>query len=78
VKRKLEPKEIFAKRLKELREEHQLTQEQLADKIDTNKQTLSRYEKNQREPGINIVAKIADFFEVSIDYLAGRKNQKKS
>ncbi len=72
----MEPREVFAKRLKELREKHLLTQEQLADKIATNKQTLSRYEKNQREPGINIVTKIADFFEVSVDYLAGRKNQK--
>ena len=72
----MKPQEVFAKRLKELREENNLTQEQLADKIDTTKQTLSRYEKNQREPGINIVTKIADFFEVSLDYLAGRKNQK--
>jgi transcriptional regulator with XRE-family HTH domain len=76
VKIKVEPKEIFAKRLKDLREEHHLTQEQLAEKIATNKQTLSRYEKNQREPGINIVTRIANFFEVSIDYLAGRKNQR--
>lgn len=76
VKIELEPKEIFAHRLKELREEHHLTQEQLADKIATKKQTLSRYEKNQREPGINIITRIANFFEVSIDYLAGRKNQK--
>jgi transcriptional regulator with XRE-family HTH domain len=72
----LKPHEVFSKRLKELREENNLTQEQLADKISTSKQVLSRYEKNQREPGINIVTKIADFFEVSIDYLAGRKNQK--
>jgi transcriptional regulator with XRE-family HTH domain len=72
----LEPKEIFAKRLKELREEHQLSQEQLANKIDTKKQTLSRYERNLREPGINIITKVADFFGVSIDYLAGRKKGK--
>ena len=72
----MEPKAVFAQRLKSLREEHQLTQEQLADKLATNKQTLSRYEKNQREPGINIVTKIANFFEVSIDYLAGRTDQK--
>lgn len=70
----MKPQEIFSKRLKELREENNLTQEQLADKLSTSKQVLSRYEKNQREPGINIVTKIADFFEVSIDYLAGRKN----
>ena len=72
----MKPQEVFSKRLKELREENNLTQEQLADKISTSKQVLSRYEKNQREPGINIVTKIADFFEVSIDYLAGRKSQK--
>ncbi len=72
----MKPQEVFSKRLKELREENNLTQEQLANKISTSKQVLSRYEKNQREPGINIVSKIADFFEVSIDYLAGRKNQK--
>jgi transcriptional regulator with XRE-family HTH domain len=71
----LEPKEIFAIRLKELREKHQLSQEQLAIKIATNKQTLSRYEKNQREPGINIVTKVANFFDVSIDYLVGQNKK---
>ncbi|TCL61933.1 DNA-binding XRE family transcriptional regulator [Hydrogenispora ethanolica] len=74
--RNLKPQEVFAQRLKELREENQLTQEQLADQISTSKQVISRYEKNQREPGINIVAKIADFFQVSIDYLAGKINHK--
>ncbi len=48
----MEPKEIFAKRLKEHWEEHQLAQEQLADKIDTNKQTLSRYKKIKENRGL--------------------------
>jgi transcriptional regulator with XRE-family HTH domain len=72
----LEPQEIFGKRLKELREEHQLSQEQLANKINSQKQNLSRYEKNQREPGINIVTRAANFFDVSIDYLVGRIKRK--
>jgi transcriptional regulator with XRE-family HTH domain len=72
----LEPKDIFGERLKEIREEHQLSQEQLAKKIDTQKQNISRYENKKREPGINIVTKVADFFGISIDYLVGRKNQK--
>ena len=72
----MKPQEIFAKRLKELREEHSFTQEQLAAKVDTTKQAMSRYEKNQREPGINVVTKIAAIFDVSVDYMLGRSDKK--
>ncbi len=57
-----------------LREKHRLTQEQLSGKIGISRATLSHYEKNRREPDYETLNKIADFFNVSIDYLLGRTN----
>jgi transcriptional regulator with XRE-family HTH domain len=59
-----------------LREEANLTMEQLAAALGIKKQTISRYESNQREPEYATLIKIAKFFEVSIDYLLGVKEQK--
>lgn len=65
---------IFAKRLIELREKHNLTQQQLADKLQITRQSLSLYEKAERTINIDLLAKIADVFEVTTDYLLGRSN----
>ncbi len=66
----------FGERLKTLREEANLTMEQLAAALGIKKQTISRYESNQREPEYATLIKIAKFFEVSTDYLLGVKEQK--
>ena len=61
----------FATRLKELRKSKKITQLTLALKLKTNQNTISRYESGEREPGINEIIAIADYFDVSVDYLLG-------
>jgi len=65
---------ILGTRLKELREEKNLTQKQLADKLGLNSVTYLHYEKSQREPPLSLLADIAKFFDVSVDYLLGLKD----
>ena len=50
-----------------------MTLQQLADEIGTSTQVLSRYERCEREADYNTLVKIAQFFNVSIDYLLGFK-----
>lgn len=64
--------EIFlGKRLRELRESNGLTQKQLAEKLNINSVTYLHYEKEQREPPLSLLADIAKFYDVSVDYLLG-------
>lgn len=59
-------------RLKELRKKKGISQQRLATDLNTTQNTISRYETGEREPGIDDLTKIADYFNVSIDYLLGR------
>ena len=61
------------KNLKTLRKSADMTLEQLAHELGTSNQVLSRYERGEREADYNMLAKIARFFNVSIDYLLGFK-----
>lgn len=63
----------FAERLKELREDNGLTQTQLAleVKCKITKSAISLWELNKRVPNLEAAAILAQFFGVSIDYLAG-------
>ena len=58
-------------RLKELRKERGISQLKLAMELNTNQNTISRYETGEREPGINELIRIASYFNVSVDYLLG-------
>lgn len=62
----------FGQRFKKLRQEKNLTQEKLAEKFFLNKSSISRYEQDKQLPEIDLLEKIADFFDVSVDYLLGR------
>lgn len=62
----------FGQRLKELRKSKRLTQQQLADIFFLNKSSISRYENGSQLPENEQLQKLADYFEVSIDYLLGR------
>lgn len=64
------------KNLKELREKKGLSQLQLAMKLGLNQNTISRYESGQREADYQTLIMLADFFDVSIDYLIGRTDDK--
>ena len=59
-------------RLKQLRKARGISQLNLAMHLNTNQNTISRYETGEREPAINDLIKIADFFNVSVDYLLER------
>lgn len=59
-------------RLKELRKAKGISQLKLALDLNTNQNTISRYETGEREPGISELIKIADYFNVSVDYLLRR------
>lgn len=60
---------MIGKRLRKLRKERDLLQKELADKLNLSQQTISLYESNDREPDSKITKRIANFFDVSIDYL---------
>ena len=59
-------------RLKELREKRGMSQVRLAIELDLNQNTISRYESGAREADYRTLIAIADYFDVSLDYLLGR------
>ncbi len=59
-------------RLKELRMQRHLSQVRLAMDLNMSQNTISRYETGQREADYAALIKIADYFNVSVDYLLGR------
>ncbi len=69
-------REVLANRLRELRKEKGLTQNQVAIYCDITEKTYQNYELMTREPKLEILVKIADLLDVSIDYLVGRTNEK--
>lgn len=62
----------FAERLKELRTQKDLSQQELADRLGLSNSAISMYERGEREPSLGILEMIADFFGVSTNYLLGR------
>ncbi len=63
---------VFRNRLKQLREQRGLSQKDLADFLGMTRQAVAYYESGKREPNINTIIKLADYFSVSADYLLGR------
>lgn len=61
-------------RLKQLRKERGITQLKLAMDLNLNQNSISRYETGDHEADYETLIKIADYFNVSIDYLLGRTN----
>lgn len=59
-------------RIKQLREERGMTQQMLADKIGMSKSTIAKYENNQLHPSLDVIVKIAEHFDASLDYITGR------
>lgn len=65
----------FKNVFKQLRLACGLTQAEMAERIDISKSTISMYENGNREPDFETLEKIADFFNVDIDYLLGRTDK---
>lgn len=59
----------FSEVLKDLRESHSLTQEQLAKQIDVSRSTIAGYESRNRQPDYDKLVSISRYFHVSVDYL---------
>ena len=58
-------------RLRDLREDHDLSQQRLADQLGMYKTVYSNYELGKREIPFSLVVRLAKFYDVSIDYIAG-------
>ncbi|MED0704886.1 helix-turn-helix domain-containing protein [Aneurinibacillus aneurinilyticus] len=69
---------VLGKRIKYLREKNNFSQKRLAESLGITNVQLSRYETGDRNPDPDTIKKIADFFEVSTDYLFGRTNNPSS
>ncbi len=63
----------FGERLKQLREQKGLIQQDIADLLKVGRATIAGYETKGKQPDYEKLNKLADFFNVSIDYLLGRE-----
>lgn len=64
----------FGQRIKHLRENKNMTRDDLANKLNISYSTISKYETNVRFPDQEMLVKLADLFNVTTDYLLGRSN----
>lgn len=58
-------------RLRDLREDRDLTQKEMAEHLHISQNTYSQYETGQRQTPIDVLIRLADYYETSIDYLLG-------
>ena len=65
------------KRIRELREDHDLTQVYMAHYLNVNQRTYSRYENGERSVPLELLCRIADYYKVSVDYLLERTDTKR-
>ena len=63
------------KRLKELRLQHDLSQKDIANYLGITVAAYSFYERGNREPNVSILKKLAEYFNVSLDYLMGMEDE---
>ncbi|MBU5628097.1 helix-turn-helix transcriptional regulator [Oscillibacter hominis] len=68
--------QILAQRLKELREGRRLYQKEMAELLGLSLRGYQSYETDQSEPKLKTLIALADYFDVSIDYLVGRTDGK--
>ena len=62
---------LFGKKLKQLRQEKELTQQELADRLSLTRATISSYEWSALYPSVEVLVEICRFFNVSADYMLG-------
>ncbi len=61
-------------RLKELREQNNKTQKEIAEILNIQQNTYSQYENGQRQISLDFLIKLANFYQVSVDYILGLTN----
>lgn len=64
----------FSTRLRELRRNKKITQTVLAGQIGITLKQIQRYELEENEPTLSVLLRLADYFDVSLDYLVGRSD----
>lgn len=67
--------EIFALRLRQLREQKKLKRVVLSELCGLHRNAVSQYERGEKVPTVHAVEQFADYFGVSVDYLLGRKEK---
>lgn len=69
---------MFGDRLSQLRKEKGITQLELSKVLKVSSSTISMYERNERDPDTSTLLDLADYFDVSADYLLGRTDNPKA
>ena len=69
---------MFNIRLKELRNQKNMTQDELGKVLNVSGKTIGTWERDSRQPNIETINALANYFNVSTDYLLGRKENSKN
>lgn len=64
----------FGENLIRIRKENKISQQELAEKVNVSQQCVSEWEREKIEPTLSNLWKIADVFDISVDFLIGRKD----
>lgn len=64
----------FPIRLRELRQSRDISMQKLSEYVGKSKSSINMYERGEREPGLDMLEAIADFFNVDLDYLLGKSD----
>ena len=72
-----EVSKMFFRRIGDLRQDHDMTQQQVADLLHCQREVYRRYEKGIREIPVSYAIVLAKFYDVSLDYLLGVSDKKK-
>lgn len=67
---------MYFRHLEDLRNDHDMTQQQVADYLGIKREVYRRYEKGTRTIPIDLLIRLADLYKTNIDYLVGRSNVK--
>ncbi|EHQ89023.1 putative transcriptional regulator [Desulfosporosinus youngiae DSM 17734] len=68
---------IMRLKIRDVREDHDLTQQQVAQYLMCDQSLYSKYERGERDVPLNIMIKLAQFYKTNIDYLVGLTENKK-
>ncbi|MCD7733961.1 MAG: helix-turn-helix domain-containing protein [Clostridiales bacterium] len=66
---------MYFQRLRDMREDHDLTQTQVAALLGIQQTVYSRYERGYQTIPLELLIQLADYYKVSVDYLLGRTNR---
>lgn len=69
---------MIYRRIRDLREDLDMTQTKIADILNISQRTYSRYENDERAIPVEILSQLADFHKTSVDYLIRRTNEKRA